>query len=104
METLDKYQSAAGIITSPGAFLGAPTWAPYFDRLTPDELFLLRPDVSLAAHVVGVADRARFPSLAGVFAVVLSYSASGPIAGHSFATDYQLGIFLAECGLAAAGA
>lgn len=88
-------------ITRPGKFQGEPRWVPYFYALEEDQEFMDGACVVYRAFQVNAEDRQRFPELKGVFAVVLAETDDGFVTGHTFATDYELGVFTAECELAA---
>lgn len=88
-------------ITLPGKFQGEPAWAAYFHALEDDTQFDDGSCVVCRAFQVTPEDRQRFPELKGVFAVVLAETDDGFVTGHTFATDYELGVFTAECELAA---
>ena len=99
MTEMTDYTIADGRVTSPGKFQGEPRWVPYFYALD-DEL-----QVEDGACVVCRAfqltpeERRQFPELKTTFAVVLAETDDGFVTGHTFATDYELGVFVAECEL-----
>ena len=92
---------ASVTITLPGKFQGEPRWVPYFHALEDDTQFDDGACVVYRAFQVTPEERQRFPELKGVFAVVLAETDDGFVTGHTFATDYELGVFTAECELAA---
>lgn len=87
-------------ITLPGKFQGEPAWVPYFFGLDEcDDEFEDGACVVYRAFQIHDDERQRFPELKGVFAVVLAETDDGFVTGHTFATDYELGVFTAECDL-----
>ena len=96
MTTLDQYRSDGGIIITPGKFIGEPTWVPHFNARSSDHIFFGADNTAYAAYAVSAEDRALFPVLMGIFAVVLYDPDDCSITGMPFSTDYDLGVFIAE--------
>ena len=101
MTATNDYRIINGRVTNPGKFEGEPAWVPFFYALEDDDEFTDGAAVAYRAFQVNAEDRQRFPELSGVFAVVLAETDDGFVTGHTFATDYELGVFTAECELAA---
>lgn len=101
MNEMTDYSVVNGRIANPGKFEGEPAWVPFFYALEDDDEFTDGAAVAYRAFQVNAEDRQRFPELKGVFAVVLAETDDGFVTGHTFATDYELGVFIAECELAA---
>ena len=99
MTATNDYRIINGRIANPGKFEGEPAWVPFFYALEDDDEFTDGAAVAYRAFQVNVEDRQRFPELSGVFAVVLAETDDGFVTGHTFATDYELGVFAAECEL-----
>lgn len=101
MINLADYRIVNGRIANPGKFEGEPAWAAYFHALEDDTQFDDGSCVVYRAFQINANERQRFPELKGVFAVVLAETDDGFVTTHTFATDYELGVFTAECELAA---
>lgn len=83
-------------ITLPGKFQGEPRWVPYFYALEDDDEFTDGAAVAYRAFQLTPEERQQFPELKTTFAVVLAETDDGFVTGHTFATDYELGIAIAE--------
>lgn len=103
MTVHDYKVNAAGTITSPGKFEGEPSWVPYLWAQEDDVAFDDGSSVVFRAFRILPEDRKRYPALKGVFAAVLAETDDGFVTGHTFTTDYELGVFMSECELAQEG-
>ena len=101
MNEMTDYSVIDGRIANPGKFEGEPRWVPYFYALEGDTQFDGGACVVYRAFQVTPEERRQFPELKKIFAVVLAETDDGFVTGHTFATDYELGIAIAECELAA---
>ena len=101
MTATNDYRIINGRVTNPGKFQGEPRWVPYFYDLEDDLQVEDGACVVCRAFQLTPEERQRFPELKGVFAVVLAETDDGFVTAHTFATDYELGVFTAECELAA---
>lgn len=101
MINLADYRIVNGRVTNPGKFQGEPRWVPYFYALEEDQEFMDGACVVYRAFQVTPEERRQFPELKTTFAVVLAETDDGFVTTHTFATDYELGIAIAECELAA---
>ena len=96
-----EYKVAGGIITSPGKYQGEPAWVPYLDNQDADQDFYDGADTLYRAYKIVTRDVLFYPDLRGVFAVVLTESDDGFVHAKTFATSYDLGVFINECELEA---
>lgn len=96
-----EYKVAGGIITSPGKYQGEPAWVPYLDNQDADQDFYDGADTLYRAYKIATRDVLFYPALRDVFAVVLTESDDGFVHAKTFATSYDLGVFINECELEA---
>lgn len=99
MTATNDYRIINGRIANPGKFQGEPRWVPYFYDLEDDLQVEDGACVVCRAFQLTPEERQRFPELKGVFAVVLAETDDGFVTGHTFATSYELGVFINECEL-----
>jgi len=88
-------------ITRPGKFQGEPLWAPYLHDQDADQDFYDGADTLYRAYKIAARAVLFYPDLRGVFAVVLTESDDGFVHAKTFATSYELGVFINECALEA---
>ena len=95
------YENNGITITRPGKFQGEPAWVPYLDNQDADQDFYDGADTLYRAYKIAARDVLFYPDLRGVFAVVLTESDDGFVHTKTFATSYELGVFINECELEA---
>jgi hypothetical protein len=88
-------------ITRPGKFQGEPLWVPYLWAQDADQDFYDGADTLYRAYKIATRDVLIYPDLRGLFAVVLTESDDGFVHAKTFATSYDLGVFINECELEA---
>ena len=95
------YENNGITITRPGKFQGEPLWVPYLWAQDADQDFYDGADTLYRAYKIATRDVLFYPDLRGVFAVVLTESDDGFVHAKTFATSYDLGVFINECELEA---
>ena len=92
------YEIKSGVIVSPGKFEGEPEYAPHFYEIMCGggaDATIYDGDVQIDVFVVTTDDVARFPELAGVYAVLLWERSDGFVETDE-CTRSQLGRLMSE--------